>query len=142
MPIPADGNAAAPDTSIQALIETLISFLKAGENIYIHCSDGNGRTGYVASILLALLYNLSSAQAIDYVQSFHDKRKGPGGCKVTETHEQKLAVHRILRDEVWRLGAIQVPAQRSSDPALKASRELDNAQSSIRLQLERNKGSK
>lgn len=85
------------DAKLKPFIVDLVSHLKAGENLYIHCSNGNGRTGTVAAILLGVLYGLSSSDALDLSQRFRNHRVGTQGC-MPDTHEQKMQVHRLLAD--------------------------------------------
>ena len=110
-----DGNGGAPDVGgavvhdeeLIPFVLDLIAHLKAGENLYIHCSDGNGRTGTVACALLGLLYNLSSSETLDIVQRYRNHRTGTQG-HMPESHEQKMQVHRLLFDKRLRPAAAAV----------------------------------
>jgi len=46
----------------------------AGENVYIHCSGGHGRSGTIAAIVLCMLYSISPHGAFEYMQYTHDQR--------------------------------------------------------------------
>ena len=56
-------------------IEELAGIVKnKEEKIYIHCHGGHGRTGLVSAILIAILENLSSTEALALVERQHGKR--------------------------------------------------------------------
>ena len=43
------------------------------EVLYLHCYGGHGRAGTVASLLLAVIYDLQPDDAMEYVQKYHAK---------------------------------------------------------------------
>lgn len=106
-----DGAAVIDDAKLVPFVLDLISHLKAGEKLYIHCGDGNGRTGTVACALLGLLYNLSSSETLDLVQRFRNHRAGTQG-HMPDSHEQKMQVHRLLADDRLRAAAAGVPPKK------------------------------
>ncbi len=55
-------------TQIQAIIN------QPNHIVYIHCYGGHGRTGVVIALLLGIIYNLSSQDALDFTQSLHNCR--------------------------------------------------------------------
>ena len=63
------------DNKIKSLCQLIVGRLYNGENIYLHCSGGHGRTGTVAAIVLHILYpELNILQIFDYLQFAHDQR--------------------------------------------------------------------
>ena len=101
------GGATVDDAQLVPFVLDLIAHLKAGEKLYIHCSDGNGRTGTIASVLLGLLYDLSSSETLDLVQRYRNSRAGTQG-HMPDSHEQKMQVHRLLADKRLRAAAASV----------------------------------
>ena len=64
--------------------------MMAGEYIYLHCSDGNGRSGICAAVTLALAYSLGPMEALEHLQLSRSQRHGSSGAS-PETHEQRMA---------------------------------------------------
>ena len=89
--IPPDDTAVGSDEATLQFVNDLTSYMKGGARLYIHCHDGNGRTGTVAALLLARLYGLSSHDALERVQLYRDTRVGLKG-QCPETHAQKSQV--------------------------------------------------
>jgi hypothetical protein len=56
------------------VVEECIGLLNQGRKMYIHCHDGCSRTGSLVAILLGRLYQLSSADALEYTQAMYDSR--------------------------------------------------------------------
>jgi hypothetical protein len=52
----------------------IINNLLPGELVYIHCRGGHGRSGLVASCLLAWIFKMSPQEAMDIANNFHAKR--------------------------------------------------------------------
>lgn len=65
----------------EALIEEIVGYLKAGQNVVVHCRGGLGRTGTVAACVLVALGDHSADEAIDAVRS---ARKGTVQTKAQE----------------------------------------------------------
>ena len=69
----------------------MLGFLLAGEYVYLHCSDGNGRSGVVAACLLGLVHGLGATAALALLARSRGCRPGAGGAS-PETHEQRMQV--------------------------------------------------
>ena len=97
LPVPESaGGGVLDDAATGDFIVDLISHLRAGEVLYVHDSEGNGRTGVVCAVIVGLLYGMSSAEAIDYTQRARNSRFGASGAG-PDTHKQRLQVHRYVR---------------------------------------------
>lgn len=100
----APGEGTCPDDALKAMVQSLVAEVaKACEStgaIFIHCSDGDGRAGVVASVLVGVLYALSGAEAMDFVQRCRDTRAGPS-AQSPSSHGQRMQVHRALQDAGW-----------------------------------------
>ncbi len=72
----------------------LIAYMRAGEYIYVQCSDGNGRSGTVCAILAGLAYGLGPVEALALMQKSRNDRPGAQGPS-PETHDQRMQVHRL-----------------------------------------------
>jgi len=65
------------DAIIIHLAEEIVRRIKNGENVYLHCAGGHGRTGTVAIVVLNMLYpDLNYIELFEYVQYSHDQRGG------------------------------------------------------------------
>eukprot|EP00658_Telonema_sp_P-2_P045615 TRINITY_DN33606_c0_g1_i3.p1 TRINITY_DN33606_c0_g1~~TRINITY_DN33606_c0_g1_i3.p1 ORF type:complete len:206 (-),score=40.78 TRINITY_DN33606_c0_g1_i3:24-641(-) len=65
--------------------------LSEGQVVYVHCKKGHGRTGLVAVALMAMLYEIDTDAAIQYVQNAtSNSRQSDSGKRVVmpETQEQ------------------------------------------------------
>jgi len=67
----------APTDKVFDFIEQLCVLLNAGENLYIHCWGGHGRTGTIIGCLIGRLYPISAQLALDLTSTYHHKRKPP-----------------------------------------------------------------
>lgn len=104
-----------PDMDI-AEDEELIDFIKNillpavlkakstdGNNVYIHCHGGHGRTGTVSAILVGILYGLTGLEALEHVKQVHRMRDKPSKdhqgkiIEAPQTDSQKKQVIRILK---------------------------------------------
>ena len=65
---------------LNLLLSDLERFLKEEKNIIIHCKAGLGRTGTIASLLLAKL-GISTKDAVQYIRKYR-----PGSIAVSYTH--------------------------------------------------------
>jgi Ca2+-binding EF-hand superfamily protein len=101
LPIPDTSGATVPDAVLSDFVLMLLAHIKAGELLYVQCSDGNGRTGMVCALLLGLVYHLSSSEALDLTQRYREHRAGTSGLS-PESHEQKMVVHRLLSHDSFR----------------------------------------
>lgn len=52
----------------------IISQLKDGEKIYIHCKGGHGRAGVVVACLLCRLHNITASEALILTRAYHNNR--------------------------------------------------------------------
>ena len=137
LPIPEGSTSIIDDRQLMAFVESLVSHIKADDGIYMHCDDGNGRTGTVASLLLGVLYGLGSSEAMDCVLRFRNQRSSGQKGDSPETHEQKMQVHRILQDRGWLEACRRVGVQSSADPAHGARGEANKVQEKLRTILAR-----
>jgi len=65
------------DATIIALAHKIVERLLNGENVYLHCKGGHGRTGTVAIVTLHMLYpELTELELFEFVQYAHDQRGG------------------------------------------------------------------
>jgi hypothetical protein len=65
------------DAIIIRLAEEIVRRIKNGENVYLHCAGGHGRTGTVAIVVLNMIYpDLNYIELFEYVQYSHDQRGG------------------------------------------------------------------
>jgi Ca2+-binding EF-hand superfamily protein len=131
----ADGGVTT-DAIVKRLVQDLVAHIKAGEMIYLHCSDGNGRSGTIASVLLGATYGMSSSEALDAVQRSRDFRLGTSG-RSPETHEQKMQVHRVLGDDRFRESVAAVAPRRSGDSEEAESKEAAAVMVHVRKLLQR-----
>lgn len=68
----ADGGVPDDDDGFIAMIYELISRLKRGRRIYVHCWGGHGRTGTVVSVLLAVIEQARTTdEALEACQQLH-----------------------------------------------------------------------
>lgn len=65
------------DMDLLEVATEVVERLKRGENVYLHCAGGHGRTGGYAAIILHKLYpELTSSEIFEYIQFAHDQRDG------------------------------------------------------------------
>ena len=65
------------DMDLLEVANEVVERLKRGENVYLHCAGGHGRTGGYAAIILHKLYpELTSSEIFEYIQFAHDQRDG------------------------------------------------------------------
>jgi Ca2+-binding EF-hand superfamily protein len=100
-PIPEANDAVAIDSDVTRAVRRIVSAIAAGDRVYMHCSNGDGRTGTVAALILGVVYGISSSEALSLVQQYRDMRAGIQGLAV-ETHQQRAQVHRLLKSNDWR----------------------------------------
>eukprot|EP00798_Chlamydomonas_sp_ICE-L_P002067 gene2067-18251_t len=83
-----DGNVMT-DNAMHKLAEDCIQRVLQGENLYIHCWGGHGRTGTLVSVMLGRMYGLPYTAAMHYCQAFHDSRQYPQGVNSPHTPVQR-----------------------------------------------------
>ncbi|CAF1522016.1 unnamed protein product [Adineta steineri] len=74
--------------------------VKRGQVVLVHCWGGHGRTGTIISIMIGILFNLNSEEAISMNRRLHDQRIRTNGIPSPETGVQTRQVHTIL-DEMY-----------------------------------------
>ena len=78
---------------VRVLIKSLLDKNKL---FYLHCRGGHGRTGILVSILLGLMFNISSNEALNYCQALHFRRWKSNSIDLTKnivTEEAKRTCH-------------------------------------------------
>lgn len=131
----ADGGI-APDAVLKRLVTDLTAHIRAGEVLYLHCGDGNGRSGAVAAALLGCAYGMSSSEAIDAVQRSRNYRPGAKGLS-PESHEQKMQAHRVLGNTAFREAVAAEPARPSGSSGAAAARQASSVLAHVRTLLQR-----
>ena len=112
-PIPEENDAVAIDSDVTRAVRRIVSAIAAGDRVYLHCLDGNGRTGTIAALILGVVYGISSSEALSLVQQYRDMRAGVQGLAV-ETHQQRAQVHRLLKSDDWRAMVRSTKVMRAS----------------------------
>ena len=113
------------DEDLEEVADEVVIRLKQGENVYLHCAGGHGRTGgYTALILHKLYPELSSSEIFEYIQFAHDQRDGhacgtnkwtgkmlmdpwahhfkPGQVPSPQTLDQRNQVRSLLKEQLYR----------------------------------------
>jgi hypothetical protein len=89
---PIDDMETVKDEIIIALAQKIVERLLNGENIYLHCAGGHGRTGTVAIVTLHMLYpEVTELELFEFVQYAHDQRGG-------NYFGERLFNHKMLED--------------------------------------------
>jgi hypothetical protein len=118
------------DAPVLALAEVLAKTMacERGANseavTYLHCWGGHGRTGTLVAIILALLYGVGAAEALDRTQVYHDVRKCKLKVRSPQTDKQCEQVVRIIRSEAF-LAVRDELAQPMLDPFRRSEFEID-----------------
>eukprot|EP00798_Chlamydomonas_sp_ICE-L_P017835 gene17835-24219_t len=94
--LPVIDGSVTTDSAMNRLAEDCIARVYNGENLYIHCWGGHGRTGTLVSVMLGRMYDLPYTAAIRYCQAFHDSRLYPQGVRSPQTPVQRAQVRRLL----------------------------------------------
>lgn len=86
-----------PDENVDKFTDTVVDMLKYNQDrvIFMHCREGNGRSGTIAAIVYGKYYRKTPEEALIYTQMAHDCRKKPRSHS-PETEPQKDQVVRIL----------------------------------------------
>ena len=100
-PIDEANDAVATDAVATAAVTRVLAAIMAGDRCYLHCSDGNGRAGTIAALLLGVVHGLSSSESMTLVDLYRTHRRGIQGMSL-ETHQQRAQVHRLLSNPEWR----------------------------------------
>lgn len=86
----------AKDEDVLKFVNELCDRVKNGDRMLIHCFGGHGRTGTIASILLAKLYKLSAKEALLRVEACHDCREFERPNTSPEVSSQFEQVKRLV----------------------------------------------
>lgn len=82
-------------------ISSIITNLKRGESVYIHCRGGHGRSGMVSACILCHLYRLKPCESIRELTKSHIDRKllSPRWkTRLCPPHEiQRMFIYRMFR---------------------------------------------
>ena len=84
-----DGCPAPSESRLMQFLNKLLGRLADGENLYIHCKGGHGRTGVIAACMLVALYGLTvrcfvtalSLSSCGSLHSFFLNNAGVGGAR-------------------------------------------------------------
>ena len=135
----------ADDDIVRDFCLTLKKRICMGENIYIHCTGGHGRTGTISAILLCLLYKITPEEALEYVQYSHDQRMADYG----NYNYTMLITDNTLKNK-FALG--QVPSPQTSEQreqVIRIIKKLDSCfrggrtkQNNLKSRTKTNKGRK
>jgi protein-tyrosine phosphatase len=79
------------------IAKRLVKAIYDGEVVYLHCWGGHGRAGVITCIILHLMYELSSDEAIYLCQKLHDFRVETCQVSSPQTYIQRLQVARIIQ---------------------------------------------
>lgn len=113
------------DMDLLEVSTEVVERLKRGENVYLHCAGGHGRTGgYTAIILHKLFPELTSSEIFEYIQFAHDQRDGhtcgtskwtgkmlmdpwshhfkAGQVPSPQTLDQRNQVRSLMREQLYR----------------------------------------
>ncbi|CAM4782521.1 unnamed protein product [Rotaria magnacalcarata] len=74
--------------------------VKRGQVVLVHCWGGHGRTGTIISIMIGILFNLNSKEAIFMNRRLHDQRIRTNGIPSPEAQSQIDQI-RIILDEMY-----------------------------------------
>ena len=91
------------DKKTRKFVEILINFLADERKIiYLHCKGGHGRTGLIISILIGLMFKITTDDALNYCQALHFRRLKSKPikhhrCISPQTKDQYNQVRRILK---------------------------------------------
>lgn len=135
----------ADDDIVSEFCLTLKKRICMGENIYIHCTGGHGRTGTISAILLCLLYKITPEEALEYVQYSHDQRMADYG-----NHNYTILITDNTLKNKFALG--QVPSPQTSEQreqVIRIIKKLDSCfrggrtkQNNLKSRTKTNKGRK
>jgi hypothetical protein len=73
----------------------VVEQLRAGQTVYVHCSDGVGRTGVVCAAVVGMLARLPAEEALARAEDAYAKRRFTTRCS-PETEEQRTMVRALL----------------------------------------------
>lgn len=92
----------APEQELKILVKTLIGVLEGRDVLYVHCTNGHGRSGFMCALLLAQLYALNSYDALDRINRYHSSRGGTndisGYFSSRLSPEMEAQLHQVVAD--------------------------------------------
>ena len=92
----------APEQELKILVKTLIGVLEGRDVLYVHCTNGHGRSGFMCALLLAQLYALNSYDALDRINRYHSSRAGTndisGYFSSRLSPEMEAQLHQVVAD--------------------------------------------
>jgi hypothetical protein len=80
--------------ALEGVVADVISRLRAGQVVYLHCWGGRGRAGTVGACVIGRLYGLGAAEALERTDRALSTREP--GAKSPETAEQRALVAQFL----------------------------------------------
>lgn len=90
----------AEDKVADELSWKIVALLRDGKTVYLHCMGGHGRSGTIASLVIAKACGISGLEALEACRKFHAQRgqclESPGVFDSPETHEQRDQVFRLI----------------------------------------------
>lgn len=94
-------NTAGTPELIESYAQQIEERLRNNENVYIFSSDGHGRVGMMAAILLARLYGITSRESLTRIQRCHDAmalvdKKGALPISSPQSMVQIRMVHQLV----------------------------------------------
>jgi ribA/ribD-fused uncharacterized protein len=82
-------------------LTNIISELKNGELMYLHCKGGHGRSGVVVAVLLCYIFKIKPQESLEYTTIYHNRRKimREKWRKIgsPQTYEQKKFVYNFCK---------------------------------------------
>ncbi|CAF2614515.1 unnamed protein product [Rotaria sp. Silwood2] len=91
------------DQSVHQINQCVLDFclelcdrIKRGQVVLVHCWGGHGRTGTIISIMIGILFNLNSEEAISMNRRLHDQRIYTNGIASPETQSQIDQIRIVL----------------------------------------------
>jgi len=122
-------------------IEELVLLLNNGENLYIHCWGGHGRTGLVVGCLLGRLFPLTSTHALELTSGYHQQREDTRGNVSPQHLCQFRQVKKIVdffreslnSNGVWKQNEDQTAKVNKDDTDKVNKKEEEEPQSNLTL---------
>ena len=84
------------DDETLSVAQKLVKDIQNGEVIYLHCWGGHGRTGIIVSLILHLIYDITSDEAMRRCTFVHGMRRAKVNVGSPQTELQREQVSRII----------------------------------------------
>ena len=111
-----DGATFEAEEALLPLVAHIVSTVRGGTPVYVHCKGGHGRSGIVVACVLGELYpHLTAAEVLARVQAYHDARANPRGTLRVRPRSPQTAAQRRQAETVLR---------RRSASCVRTAREL------------------